>query len=87
MLLTGRIFQGSNEGQGRFAFHQVIADIFTQRFRIRGVIENVINNLERIAEMASKGFQRLTEFILARQNGSTFCRQFEQARSLAMNNI
>lgn len=85
-LLWCTIAHRVEQRQRWLAFVQVIADVFTERFAIRAVVQQIINQLERGAEVTAivlKAF--FLRFATASQNARALRGGFEQTCGLAVN--
>ncbi len=85
-LLWGAVAHRMEQRQRWLAFVEVIADVFTERFAIRAVIQQIINQLECGAEVTAivlKPF--FLSFATARQNARALRGCFKQTCGLAVN--
>ena len=82
------LFERLDQGQGGFAFGQIIAQIFAELRGVRLVIEHVIDQLVRRSEMATEvGQCSLLARARSRDHGRHFSARFEEFRGLAVNHF
>ena len=86
LRLVGRsVTHGVEQRQGRFAFVQVIANVFAERLAVRTVVQQIVNQLEGCAQIAAIVLQAFfLRFGTARQNAGALGRRFKQARGFAV---
>ena len=84
-LVFSSVAHRMKQRQGRFAFVQVIANVFAERFAVRTVVQQIINQLEGCPQIATIV---LEPFFLslrtASQNAGALRGRFKQARCFAV---
>ncbi|MNP20693.1 hypothetical protein D3C76_1132770 [compost metagenome] len=85
-LIRRSVAHGVQQRQSRFAFVQVVTDVFTEGFAIRTVIKQIINQLERCAQITTIVLQSTLLLLRAAcQNAGALSSGFKQTRSFAVN--
>ena len=82
------IFQHINQRQSRLTLAQIVAHVFTQNRRIARVIQNIIGQLERRAQMTTiSGTQRLLLGHTTAHHRGQLRRSLKQSRGFIMNHL
>ena len=67
-FFRSQVLAAEDQGQGRFAFGQVVADVLPQRRGLGGIVQDVIGHLEGGAEFAAESREVLFTLFAAGQD-------------------
>src|SRR5690606_31960571 len=79
LVLFFSMLERMNQRQGRFAFGQIVTDVFAQVFDIAVIVQSIIDQLERKANIAAHLFKGLLyAFVRAGNHGAAVRSSFKQ---------